>query len=86
MAPAEALAEFTVYPFEPGRPGPHVAAAIEEARRSGLPLEVGPLGTTVRGEVGTLVAVLARVLEAAFAHGATKVVTRLELTEARSGR
>ncbi len=85
MAP-QALVEFTVYPFVPGRLEPHVAAAVEEARRSGLPIEVGPLGTSVRGELEELVVLLGRVLQAAFAHGATKVVTRLELTEGPSGR
>ena len=40
--------EFTVEPFVAGEPGPHVQAAIEAARRSGLAVDVGPFGTSVR--------------------------------------
>ena len=41
--------EFTVEPFVAGEPGPHVQAAIEAARRSGLAVDVGPFGTSVSG-------------------------------------
>ncbi len=33
--------EFTVEPFVEGRPGPHVAAAIDAARASGADVDVG---------------------------------------------
>ena len=57
------LAEFTIEPFEPSNPGPHVRAAIEAAQRSaspGVSVEVGPFGTALLGpadEVLTLVEV-----------------------------
>ena len=74
-----AVAEFSIYPFVTERLEPYVAAALEETRRSGLPVDVGPLGTTVHGELDPLLDLLVRVHRAAFEHGAAKIVTRVEL-------
>ncbi|HEY3211310.1 MAG TPA: thiamine-binding protein [Actinomycetota bacterium] len=76
-----AFAEFSIYPFVAERLEPYVAAALEEARSSGLDVEVGPLGTTVQGELEDILALLERVQRAAFGHGARKVVTRVELDQ-----
>ena len=45
-----AVAEFSIYPFVTDRLEPYVTAALEETRRSGLTVDVGPLGTTVQGD------------------------------------
>ncbi len=73
-----AIAEFTIYPFVTERLEPYVTAGLEEIRRSGLTAEVGPLGTTVQGDLDVILELLVRVHRAAFQHGATKVVTRVE--------
>jgi uncharacterized protein YqgV (UPF0045/DUF77 family) len=73
-----AVAEFTIYPFVTERLEPYVEAALEETRRSGLSVDVGPLGTTVRGDLEAILRLLERVHRAAFEHGATKVVSRVE--------
>ena len=73
-----AVAEFSIYPFVTERLEPYVTAALEETRRSGLTVDVGPLGTTVRGDLHLILDLLARVHRAAFEHGATRVVTRVE--------
>ena len=78
-----AVAEFTVYPFVTDRLEPYVMAAFEEAERSGLSVDVGPLGTTVRGPLSEVLDLLERVGRTAFASGATKVVTSVELDEPR---
>jgi uncharacterized protein YqgV (UPF0045/DUF77 family) len=76
-----AEAEFTVFPFVTEHLLPHVTAALDEAVASGLAVEVGPLGTRVRGDLDDVLALLDRVQRAAFAHGATKVITRVETDE-----
>ena len=71
-------AEFTIEPFREAAPGPHVAAAVEAAERSGLTPEIGPFGTSIEGDVAAVAAALGPVVEAAMAAGATpRVVHRL---------
>jgi uncharacterized protein YqgV (UPF0045/DUF77 family) len=71
-------AEFTVEPFTPGDPGPHVKAAFVAAEAVGAILEVGPFGTLLRATSDDLVfkAVDAAV-RAAVAAGATRVSFQL---------
>jgi len=76
-----AVAEFSIYPFVTERLEPYVSAALEETRKSGLSVEVGPLGTTVRGELDQILPLLERVLRVAFAHGARKIVASVESDE-----
>lgn len=76
-----AVAEFSVYPFLTGKLAPYVEAALDEAGRSGLLVQVGPLGTTVRGDLDDILALLERVQRAAFEHGAAKVVTSVTTEE-----
>jgi uncharacterized protein YqgV (UPF0045/DUF77 family) len=74
--------EFTVEPFVEGRPGTHVRAAIEEARRLGFDPDVGPFATAVEGESGLVVDAVAAITQAAFAAGATRVA----VTVSRPGK
>jgi len=65
--------EFTIEPFVEGAPGPHVTAAVAAVEKLGATVEFGPFGTTLRttqADVGRIVAAL---LEAAYANGATHV-------------
>lgn len=77
--------EFTVEPFVDGRPGPHVRAALAEARRQGLQTEMGPFGTTVDGEAHTVLAGLAAIVGAAVEAGATRVALAVSRREPRPG-
>lgn len=72
-----AYAEFSIYPFVTERLEPYVTAALIEARKSGLAVEVGPFGTIVRGDLDAVLDLLRRVQDVAFQHGATSVVTRV---------
>ena len=65
--------EFTIEPFVPGEPGPHVRAAVEAAERSGLAVDFGPFGTAVTGDDEAVLAAVDRILRAAVAAGATRV-------------
>lgn len=71
-------AEFTVEPFHPGEPGPHVAAAFEAAEACGATLEVGPFGTLLRGDSDEVVfEAVNSAVRAAVAAGATRVSFQL---------
>jgi uncharacterized protein YqgV (UPF0045/DUF77 family) len=65
--------EFTIEPFVPGEPGPHVRAAVEAAELSGLAVDFGPFGTTVAGDDEAVLAAVDRILRAAVAAGATQI-------------
>ena len=69
----EVRLEFTVEPFIEGAPGPHVRAAVDEARRHGLDPEMGPFGTTVDGDAADVLAVVPALVHAAVEAGATRV-------------
>jgi uncharacterized protein YqgV (UPF0045/DUF77 family) len=72
-------AEFTSEPFvgEDETPS-HALAARDAAQRAGLNCNFGPFGTSVTGEDQVLLPALARVLEAALRHGATRVTLQVE--------
>ena len=71
-------AEFTVEPFVPGDPGPHVRAAFAAAEAHGAILEVGPFGTILRGSSDDVVfGALDGAVRAAIAAGATRVSSQL---------
>jgi uncharacterized protein YqgV (UPF0045/DUF77 family) len=77
------MAEFTVYPFIEGTdPPPHVRAAIDALRTSGLDVHVGPLSNTVVGESGRVLEALASAQAAAISAGASRFVLSLEPTSA----
>ena len=69
--------EFTVEPFVAGEPGPHVQAAIEAARGSGLAVDVGPFGTSVSGDDDRVLDTVDAFVRAAIAAGATRVSLQL---------
>ncbi len=69
----EAMLEFTVEPFVPDKPGPHVTASIDAARATAAEVEVGPFGTTARGAASEIAGITQAVVEAALSNGATRV-------------
>lgn len=71
-------AEFLVEPFEEGRPGPHVTAAVDAVRALGFDPIMGPFGTTIEGDSADIVEAVKRLLDAATAAGATRVSLQLE--------
>ncbi|MHB1986603.1 MAG: thiamine-binding protein [Acidimicrobiales bacterium] len=74
--------EFTVEPFDPGNPGPHVRAAEDAARATGAELKIGPFGTIVTGELEQVMSAVAAVVRAATAAGATRVTMQLSARDA----
>jgi uncharacterized protein YqgV (UPF0045/DUF77 family) len=71
-------AEFTVEPFVPGDPGPHVKAAFAAAEAHGAVVEVGPFGTILHGTTDDVVLdALDAAVRAAIGAGATRVSSQL---------
>ena len=71
------VAEFTIEPFVEGDPGEHVLAALRAVHDAGLEPEVGPFGSAVTGELRDVARAVARMLEAATTHGASRVSVQL---------
>ena len=67
------LLEFTVEPFIEGMPGPHVTAAVAAAEAVGATVEFGPFGSTCSASADSMPTVIAELVRAAFANGATHV-------------
>jgi uncharacterized protein YqgV (UPF0045/DUF77 family) len=65
--------EFTIEPFEEGRPGAHVTAPVEALRGRGYDVEFGPFGSACEVPAADVSGAVAAVVESAFAHGATHV-------------
>ncbi len=78
----EVRLEFTVEPFLEGSPGPHVRAAVEEARRLGLAPEMGPFGTTIDGESARVLPGLGAIVGAAVEAGASRVALAVSRRQA----
>jgi uncharacterized protein YqgV (UPF0045/DUF77 family) len=66
-------AEFTIEPFDEGRPGPHVVKAIEAVEASGAEVSVGPFGTKVEGNRDEIVRAVGAALDASLSEGASHV-------------
>jgi uncharacterized protein YqgV (UPF0045/DUF77 family) len=78
----EVRLEFTVEPFLEGSPGPHVLAALSEARRQGFEPEMGPFGTTIDGEAARLLPGIGAILTAAVDAGASRVALAVSRRQA----
>lgn len=65
--------EFTIEPFVEGKPGRHVVAAVEAASDLGIVVEFGPFGSSCTVGDALMPDVVAAVIRAAFANGATHV-------------
>lgn len=73
--------EFTIEPFIEGDPGPHVAAGIDAVRATGVEVEVGPFGTTARGDAESLLDALDALCRSAVAAGAERISLQLTVDQ-----
>ena len=71
--PASVAAEFTIEPFVPGAPGPHVQAAIDTCLQAGLDVEVEPFGTRIVGDGEQVATAVGDLTRAALRAGASRV-------------
>jgi isopentenyldiphosphate isomerase len=66
--------EFTVEPFVEGQPGPHVTAPVEAVRALGVDVEFGPFGSECVSLTNRTPDVVAAIVRAAIANGATHLI------------
>lgn len=66
-------------------PYPVVDRAIEVIQRSGVKSEVGPMETTMEGDLGQLLEIARNAHEACFTEGVDRVVTIIKIGDARQG-
>jgi len=67
------VVEFTVEPFVEGQPGPHVTNAVAAVEQHGVKVDFGPFGSTFTAPEAVTPTVVADMMRAAYAHGATFV-------------
>jgi len=65
--------EFTIEPFVEGQPGPHVTQAVAAVEHHGIIVEFGPFGSTFTVNGDQMPVVVADMMRAAYANGATFV-------------
>ncbi|MGZ8612724.1 MAG: thiamine-binding protein [Actinomycetota bacterium] len=72
-------AEFTIFPFvqAPGLP-PYVQVAVDAARATGVPVDVGPLSNVIEGTAEAVLDAIRAAQSAAFAAGATRFSLNVE--------
>lgn len=83
------IVEIQCIPRPPGTvevPYAHVHAAIRLIQSSGLPYEVGALGTTLEGEPDEVWPLLRRVHEACLDAGAEGVISVVKVAQTAVGR
>jgi uncharacterized protein (TIGR00106 family) len=73
-----------VLPLHPD-PFPIVDRAIEAIRETGVKYEVGPLETTLEGELDELLEIVKAAHRACFVDGVEKVVTLIKIADSVSG-
>ncbi|MGA1139289.1 MAG: hypothetical protein ACO38L_00830 [Ilumatobacteraceae bacterium] len=67
------VVEFTVEPFVEGQPGPHVTNAVAAVEQHGVKVDFGPFGSTFTATEAVTPTIVADMMRAAYAHGATFV-------------
>ena len=79
------VAELSVTPLVQGQIKPFIDAAVEEVKKAGVKYEVDAMGTTMEGDLDTILRVTKRAHEAALGKGAERVVTELRIDEKTGG-
>ena len=74
----QARAEFTVEPFVDGNPGPHVMAAVDAVRATGLEPDIGPFATVIEGDAAAVTEAVGALIAAARWAGAERVSLQID--------
>ena len=79
------VAELTVTPLVEGELKPFIDAAVDEIKKSGVKYEVDALGTTIEGDLDTVLRVAKQAHEAVRRKGASRVMTELRIDDKADG-
>ena len=74
--------EFTIEPFVEGQPGRHVTAPIDAVQSRGYQVDFGPFGSECTTPTAETPEIVAEILRAAFANGATHVTIDVAAADA----
>ncbi|MBA3399279.1 MAG: hypothetical protein H0U01_04905 [Acidimicrobiia bacterium] len=72
------VVEFLIEPFTEGQPGAHVTSAIAAVEAAGGVVDFGALSSTCRADASEMPVIVAALLTAAFANGASGVRLSVE--------
>lgn len=72
------IAQVLVEPFEEGKLGPHVLAAIGAFEQAGLAVDVGPFGNVVGGEHDEVINAVAAAMRGAMDAGASRITVSFQ--------
>ncbi len=80
-----AMMEISVVPIGTTTPSisDYVAGVVRLVQEAGLEYELGPMGTVVVGEIGSLLALARQMHEQPFAMGARRVATTIKIDDRR---
>ncbi|MDO8682797.1 MAG: MTH1187 family thiamine-binding protein [Armatimonadota bacterium] len=79
------VAEVSITPLVEGELKPYIDAAVEEIKKSGVKYEVDALGTTLEGDLDTVLEVAKHAHEAVRRKGAERVMTEIRIDEKAGG-
>ena len=69
--------EFLVEPFQEGKPGPHVKAAVSAFTDQGLEVELGPFSSSAHGDIDAIADAVSDMIRSSMRTGATSIRIQL---------
>ncbi|MHB0999571.1 MAG: MTH1187 family thiamine-binding protein [Armatimonadota bacterium] len=79
------LAEFSVTPMTDDKITPFIDTAVQEIKKCGLNYQVGPVGTTIEGELDQVLDAIRMAHQAVLNKGVDRVVTEIRIDEKKGG-
>ncbi len=73
--------EFVIEPFTEDAPGQPVVSGIDAMERRGLHVSMGPFGSTVTGEIGTVSDAIGPMIASAVKGGALRVLVEVVIDQ-----
>lgn len=78
------LAEFSIYPTDETHMSRDVARVVEKLEEAGIDYRLGPMGTSVEGDIDQVLAAV-KACHQAVSEGHRRVITHLVLDDQREG-
>lgn len=73
----ESHIEFLIEPFQEGKPGPHVEAAVAAFTDRGLEVELGPFSSSTQGDIDSIADAVAAMIRSSMRSGASSIRIQL---------
>ena len=79
------LAEFSITPMTDADMRPFVDTALNEIKKQGLKYEVGPVATTIEGDLDRVLDAIKHAHQSVLDMGVERVITDIRLDEKKDG-